>query len=76
MLYKLKIHCKEERDAHLLAGIELNEKCNKMLMLTDKYGWECAEASGADVAIKMIGSNSIIVIEGLGNFLGPHPFLS
>ena len=32
--------------------------------------------TGADASLKMIGSNSIILIGGLGNFLGPHPFLS
>ena len=33
-------------------------------------------ASGADAALKMIGSNSIILTGGLGNVLGPRPFLS
>ena len=40
----LQIEDKEERDAHLLAGIELIEKRNKILMLSGKHGWECAEA--------------------------------
>ena len=40
----IQIEDKEERDAHLLAGIELIVKCNKLLMLSDKHGWECAEA--------------------------------
>ena len=35
---------KEERDAHLLAGTEVAEKRNKILILSDKHGWECAEA--------------------------------
>ena len=40
----IQIEDKEERDAHLLTGIELIEKCYKILMLSDKHGWECAEA--------------------------------
>ena len=32
--------------------------------------------TGADAALKIIGSNSIILIGGLGSFLGPRPFLS
>ena len=27
----------------MLAGTELIEKCNKILMLSNKHGWECAE---------------------------------
>ena len=40
----VQIEDKEERDAHMLAGIELIEKRNKILMLSGKHGWECAEA--------------------------------
>ena len=40
----VQIEDKEERDAHLLTGIGLIEKRNKILMLSDKHGWECAEA--------------------------------
>ena len=39
----IQIEDKEERDA-CLAGTELTEKCNKILMLSNKHGWECAEA--------------------------------
>ena len=40
----IQIEAKEERDAHLLKGIGLIENRNKILMLSDKYGWECTEA--------------------------------
>ena len=40
----IQIEDKKERDAHLLAGIVLIEKHNKILMLSDKHGWECTEA--------------------------------
>ena len=40
----VQIEDMEERDAHLLAGIEFIEKHNKILMLNEKHGWECAEA--------------------------------
>ena len=40
----LQIEDKEEKDAHLLTGIGLIEKRNKILMLSNKHGWECAEA--------------------------------
>ena len=40
----IQIEDKEERDGHLLTGIGIIEKRNKILMLSDKHGWECAEA--------------------------------
>ena len=40
----IQIKDKDERDAHLLAGVKLIEKRNKILMLSDKHGWECTEA--------------------------------
>ena len=40
----IQIEDKEERDAHLLTGIGMIEKRDKILMLSDKHGWECAEA--------------------------------
>ena len=40
----MQIEDKEERDGHLLTGIGIIEKRNKILMLSDKHGWECAEA--------------------------------
>ena len=40
----IQIEDKEERDARLLTSIVMTEKRNKILMLSDKHGWECAEA--------------------------------
>ena len=40
----IQIEDKEERDAHLLTGIGMIEKRDKISMLSDKHGWECAEA--------------------------------
>ena len=40
----IQVEDKEERHAHLSTGIGSIEKHNKMLMLSDKHGWECAEA--------------------------------
>ena len=43
----IQVEDKEEIDAHLLTGIGFIEKRNKILMLSDKHGWECAEAYSA-----------------------------
>ena len=40
----IQIEDKEKRDAHLLTGISMIEKRNKILMLSDRYGWECSKA--------------------------------
>ena len=44
----IQIEDKEERDAHLLTGTGIIEKRNKILMLSDKHGWECTEAYHSD----------------------------